>query len=125
MPGPDRMHEMHCDQRFGRGARRHFSGITDDDREHSHAVADALDLVVASTKDIGSKTGQYYEPFLNSAGAERMSVERHERRFRHILCMSAFSPIATGADFRVHVHLARLTTPLPHYGLTGTKKLLY
>ena len=53
VPGPDRVHEMHRDQRFGRGARRHLRGVADDDRKHPHAVADALDLVVAQLDVLG------------------------------------------------------------------------
>ena len=65
VPGPDRVHEMHRDQRFGRGTRGHLRGIADDDREHPHAVADALDLVVAQ---------------LDVLGVDALHVERRELR---------------------------------------------
>src|SRR5215831_11580144 len=53
VPGPDRVHQMHRDQRFGRGARGHFRGIADDNREQPHAVANALDLMVAQLDVLG------------------------------------------------------------------------
>jgi hypothetical protein len=65
VPGPDRVHELHRDQRLGRGARRHFRGVTDDDRKRPHAMADALDLVVAQ---------------LDVLGVDALHVERRELR---------------------------------------------
>jgi hypothetical protein len=47
MQRPHGMHEMHRDERLGRGACRHLGGVSENDRQHAHAVADVFYLELA------------------------------------------------------------------------------